>query len=98
VLVLEQLLHHVERLSPGRPQGKSRPMALFAKQRLALGLRQRIGIALGRNAAAVISSALRFQSRKVCASLLEKRATLASVSQVAAEDSAEPSRCGWPSS
>ena len=53
----------------------------------------------GRKILAVISSAFRFQSRKVCASFLEKRATLASVSSRSRPKiSAEPSRCGWPNS
>ena len=45
VLVLEQLLHHVERLPLRRRQEVAADVALV-QQRLALGLRQRIGEAL----------------------------------------------------
>jgi len=46
VLVLEQLLDHVERLPLGRGKEVAADVAL-AQQRLALGLRQRVGEPLG---------------------------------------------------
>ena len=80
VLVLEQLLDHVERLAPGHRQeiAADRAAATAAPRARPAAAARRTAPA-GRSCA-VISSALRFQSRKVCASFLEKRATLASVS------------------
>ena len=68
------------------------------EQRLALGLRQRLGVAFGQEDLRVIFSALRFHSRKVCASFFEKRAMLARFLRSRPSTSAEPSRCAWPNS
>jgi len=74
---------------------KSRPMSLFdssaSRSACGSGSENRSG----RKILAVISSALRFQSRKVWASFLENRATFVSVSSRSRPKiSALPSRCG----
>ena len=80
VLVLEQLLDHVERLPLGRRQEVAADVALARSSASRSACGSGSENRSGRKIFAVISSALRFQSRKVCASFLEKRATLASVS------------------